>query len=159
MTQQITKDLIGKQIRIIEWYNGIGIRDYSKDGLIVTVEKVHGNTLNVKLKPGFTFSITSCDKWEMAEKTLSTLSVGDIVIRQSFLSGKSENKVLAVLAPGLYVLSQNDNFDSAYAIFTVYDLEENEYTIKDATPSAPREVTMAEVTEKFGENVVIKKEA
>ena len=90
---------------------------------------------------------------ETLEKSLETLDQGDIVE-----GNWGKIKVLAVLAPGVYLMSITNAFDDAGSCYTAKELEEEGYHLQVAEPTLPREITMAEVEAKFGEPVRIKKE-
>jgi hypothetical protein len=99
----------------------------------------------------------SFDELEVLNKTLATLSVGDILSHTSW-GTPSQCMILVVLAPGIYLLSEDDEFNVAGGLMTTKELEDGGYTIKQDISAGTREITMAEVVDKFGENVVIKKE-
>lgn len=86
-------------------------------------------------------------------KTLENLEVGDVIV-----DGEGEETILAVLAPGFYCMSRRDNPRGYSWTATAFTLERDGWSVKQAEPVQPREITMAEIEAKFGEPVVIKKE-
>lgn len=92
---------------------------------------------------------------EPLEKSLDTLEKGDLL--EDKLYGDLY-KVLGVLED-LVFLSSPINHDNYNQTFTTTELKNDGWQLHQPnTPKTPREVTMAEVIEKFGEDVVIKKE-
>lgn len=81
-------------------------------------------------------------------KTLDNLQKGDVVV-WSF----GEQTVLFVLEPGLYLVSEVNDPKRTSNICNAYDLKSGDAKIKD---QEPLEVTLQEVSEKFGREVKIK---
>lgn len=89
---------------------------------------------------------------KLAVETLENLDEGDTV----YNTDGEERRVLFTLRPGLYVMSRTSDNNAASGIYTAAELKKYEYALREAEPA--KEVTMAEVCEKFGYDVKIKKE-
>jgi len=87
-----------------------------------------------------------------AEKTWDTLQCGDEVKGKDFKT----RKVLGILGEIVF-LSLGDHYDYAGGYFTKESLKQEGFTIvQEGQVKKPLEVTMEEVREKFGEDIIIK---
>ncbi len=127
-------------------------------GLIVTLDHDDGTTCPYFEDPDGEDRCFRFNELEPFEKTLEHLSEGDVVIADADEGCTGEHKILAALPNGVYLLSSGDDFDEAGDWMTAQELKAGGYVVKQDASGSPREVTMADVVAKFGENVVIKKE-
>ncbi len=140
--EQQRKTKVGDRIKITKEHDGRHV------GEVGTVVEVSISAIFVDLKDEKHFKMEmnkSYDDWELAQKTLATLQQGDTILDDD----DDEVKVLGVIRPGLYVLSENYDHDQVDAIYTAEYLEESGYKFKETT-AEPVKLTVSEAAKLLG---------
>lgn len=144
---------VGGRYRVAD--GGVFCRNVdAKIGDVVEIEKVVSGGLYYRNTRN-NWSCFTCIKPEhlapLSDNPLDNLAEGDVVVDEE----KDERTVLYVLKPGLYIMSEwNEPKSAGYAV-TAHDLAN--CTIKGA-PAEPKELTVAEISEKLGYEVKVVKE-
>ncbi len=117
-------------------------------GEAVTIVRIddNDNTVRIKREDGSeSWRNNNEESFEFVPKTLATLQQDDIILDDD----DDEVKVLGVIRPGLYVLSENYDHDQVDAINTAEYLEESGYKVKETT-AEPVKLTVAEAAKRLG---------